>query len=377
MRGVRAISDELGRIVEALPASEYPAVIDAALRLTANDHACDADIQSAIDSYRIAPGPSPALAEQYRGIAKESDEQYIAFEEQGKAAESLEMFKKMCVFNGLTALLAAPELSSEVVDNLIYDVGYGATSIDAFATAMIEEATAIASRLARESPQSAEIHLPLWTDDETDVRPEYHLSFGHLLCDMQLDEPSIQVLAKYLDLGALEYAGSIDLDRLPIHPRVGCRNLGSLELANILVARNGSYSVLFGPHKLFFNNTRWIKWNKKIGGLMVPAHRQSLTETSYNVFENGKRLLSAWAEGNQIRCREDPEIVAYLNGKQISCIPGAKPNMSEAIAALLRADVHVAEAPEGIHFARVLSGEPIADVVHFSFKARRRWLRFW
>ena len=60
--------------------------------------------------------------------------------------ESAVNFRKMCVLNGLSALLSAPDLTQHVVDRLIYDLGHGAADTDSFAAKMVDKLGSVPRR---------------------------------------------------------------------------------------------------------------------------------------------------------------------------------------------------------------------------------------
>lgn len=214
----------------------------------------------------------------------------------------------------------------------------------------------------------SDIKLPLWNKDETDVLPEYQLSFGHAICQADINEEAVHVLAKHLMLGSLEHVGPLDVERLPMHSLVGCRMLCTEDATHLVVARNGAYSAVFGPHRLFLNNQLWIKWNSRYRGIMAIVTRYDVAESSYRVFESGRRIVSAWSNGGQIKCLEDPSIDVYFSGMRLFSDPGRRMQLSEAVASMLSNDMTIHDESGTVRLTGAFTHQPIMDVKHFVFR---------
>lgn len=143
MRGIKSISEELNAIVERLDPSQYSAVVDIAMRLSLDDFATDEVVRTAIEACRSAALPSNELADHFRRQANDSDAHYLDLELQpGREHDSRHMFRRMCVFNALTALATATEVTLHVLDEFLYDIGHGASSTEEFGAAMVQALTA-------------------------------------------------------------------------------------------------------------------------------------------------------------------------------------------------------------------------------------------
>jgi hypothetical protein len=216
---------------------------------------------------------------------------------------------------------------------------------------------------------------PLWDDDAKDIIPQFQLSYGRILCEAQLTERAITRMARYLDLGVREYAGPIDYERLPVHRSAGCRTLGTPDNVHLLVAPSGPYHVVFGSHSLFLNNERWIKWNKRTGGLLAVATQLDERETYYCVFEAGERLLSVCTKAGQLTCLEEPAIEVHLGGELIYSEAGSQPQMSHEVADLLQHDLRIIDDGNHAVVSRAFSQQVATDVTHVVFRRnpRRKW----
>jgi len=141
MRGIRGISEELDKIADPLLSTDLVRVLNAAIQITGDDYSRDWDISRAVASYTANPHADPALADEVARKSRECDEAYIVLEEQGRMEESAANYRKMFVLNGLHSLFAAPSLTPVIVDDIIYDLGHGAHSMELFAERMIQKLT--------------------------------------------------------------------------------------------------------------------------------------------------------------------------------------------------------------------------------------------
>ena len=210
------------------------------------------------------------------------------------------------------------------------------------------------------------ITLPLWNKEETDVLPEYQLTSGHAICQAPMSPEDVQRLAKFLELGDLQYSGDLDAGRLPVLS--GHMTLGTEQEAHLLIVEVGGHRVIFGPHGLFGNSTHWIEWNKKVGGLMAYTTQLDVEDYYHIVFGDGKRILSACAEGDSIRYLEDTPIEVFLGGKRIFHDPGSKPDPTNEIDALLNSDARISDKDGVIAIETFATHQPVEDASHYVFR---------
>lgn len=214
------------------------------------------------------------------------------------------------------------------------------------------------------------INLPLWNSEETDVRPEYQLTFGHMLCKVRVEERSLDLLASMLGLGTMRYSGSLDNQLLP-HDHTGeYRNLGTLEYANLLAVRQDECDVVFAPHMLYFNNQAWMNWNGTMRGLMTIATRADVKDMAYDAFQNGRIRKTAWWDGEALTFPEEPKIDLYLNRELIYRSPDSTPVDVRPIISLLRSDVELQDEAGSLLFRERFSGRsiPTSCVRHVLFQ---------
>lgn len=215
----------------------------------------------------------------------------------------------------------------------------------------------------------SDIDLPLWNKEETDVLPEYQMTYGHVLCQGQMDEDVVSRLARTLGLPVRRRVGSVAANQFPTDPSGQHRTLGTLKDAHLLVLALGDYSAVFGPHVLFFHNRDWITWNKKRPGLMALATRQDILDTSYRVFHDGRYQLSAWLDNEKLSFPETPGIEVYVNREPIFRSSSNEVQDVKGIVAMLQCDVELREAGANVSFKNRFRNEDVPPdyVMHYVF----------
>jgi hypothetical protein len=219
------------------------------------------------------------------------------------------------------------------------------------------------------------VKLPLWNKDDTNVLSEYQLTYGHIVCETNLTMTGeIERLCRCIGLGDVERVGSLVSEHLPTDPITGRRTLSSEQESHLIVAAVERCQVVFAPHKLFFSNRGWFNWNESTGGLMAYVLQFDVEKYFYTIFENGQRRFGATAIGNSITYIEDSPVEVYIDGKQVLSNPGAKPQVTEEIVALLASDGRIAEDDGMVCVRRLSSNELPKDVLHYTCrKAKSRW----
>ncbi len=212
--------------------------------------------------------------------------------------------------------------------------------------------------------------LPLWNEDETDILPKFQLSFGHIVCDAQLNQTLVSYLCDELELGKLTYFGEFKPETLPAHVSNGFRTLGTVDCAHVLIVNFVHHCVVFGPHMFFFNNTAWISWNKRVGGLMAIVGRQDVSDCTYLVFRSGKRLLSASVKEKNIQILEDPNVEVYFQRDILYRTSDEEVEATQDIVSLLRTDVEISQENGEIHIRERFSDKAVLPdhLKHFVFR---------
>ena len=159
--------------------------------------------------------------------------------------------------------------------------------------------------------------LPLWNRDNSDVLPDFQLTFGHALFRRLPSEGWQAKLFKALGLGKPTYSGLLQQSAIPRHARENFKVLGTATESHFVCARLGDVWGVFGPHELFFASKKWMEFNSKTGDLMAFATQMDVTLFSYLVFSKGIKQTNAFADGNLIRVVLDTPMVAYLGKEQV------------------------------------------------------------
>lgn len=214
----------------------------------------------------------------------------------------------------------------------------------------------------------------VWNDKAADVFPEYQLTFGHVVTDLTLDERSMRRLFQKLGLTKQTYSGEISHERLPRLDGGGA-TLSSDSEAHVLVAQAEGASCVFAPHRMFFSNASWIKWNKRNGGLICIAHQMEKDKWFYYIFLKGKKSMNACLESGDLRFPPDPAVTVKLQGKEIfddTEKKGGKVATAE-MKDLLARDMflHWDSAAGRLEVSRAFKPvEVTIDTVHFIFEVR-------
>ncbi len=159
--------------------------------------------------------------------------------------------------------------------------------------------------------------IDLWNKEQTDIRPEYQLTYGHTLFRGLLRDNWKPELFKSLGLGKPRYSGPLEQRRVPVHPQTHGPVLGNATEAHAIAARLADVWTVFGAHDLFFSSAKWTQFNKKAGRLMASCAQMSVESYYYYIFERDKKQTNVIAEGTFIRISPDDRIVVSLGGEKI------------------------------------------------------------
>lgn len=125
MGGIRSFSESLSKLVDSLPAKDLPRALDYAVALIGEEYADEPWVVKAVNSYWKSGFPNPVLSRHMARRAEECDLQYQALEDRGKKDSGANHFRLMCLFNGLTSLFQATDLSLRELDHILYDFSFG------------------------------------------------------------------------------------------------------------------------------------------------------------------------------------------------------------------------------------------------------------
>lgn len=134
------------------------------------------------------------------------------------------------------------------------------------------------------------IDIPLWNKTETDILPQYQLSYGHVIFELQ----DIDLLRRKTEkvLGLVSPEIEYNLLCIKNFPLLGSNAvLYDYEFDHYIYVKTEKYLYLYAKHTLFFNNNLWEKFSKKYKEKIVVCTRGTSTEFGYRIFKDGKFLF--------------------------------------------------------------------------------------
>ena len=136
--------------------------------------------------------------------------------------------------------------------------------------------------------------LPVWNDAETDILPEFRLTFGHALIE---GEPDVSRVAKAIGLKILDHHVFCG-DELP------CGVGGKFEFERggttyAVVSVHDGATCVFTDRMRFLNSRQWLRFSKSHRIAVVT--QQDRDDYFYSVFEKGKVVASAVTERGKLR----------------------------------------------------------------------------
>lgn len=159
--------------------------------------------------------------------------------------------------------------------------------------------------------------LPLWNRDNSDVLPQYRLTFGHTIFrGVNSDNWQFKLL-KVIGLEKPVYSGPLNEAAIPRHAPEQCLVLGSATETHFVFARLGDVWNVFGAHDHFFASRKWMEFNAKAGGLMAFGTQMDEDSFSYLVFNRGIKQTNAFTEGKRIRIFQDSRVDGYIGNEKV------------------------------------------------------------
>lgn len=159
--------------------------------------------------------------------------------------------------------------------------------------------------------------LPLWNKEQTDILPEYRLTYGRVLLRGLIKNDWQPVLFKSLGFGKPSYSGPLDQIRLPVHAQTKGAVLGNAAEAHLIAARMADVWTVFAGHDLFFSSARWTEFNKRVGKLMAYITQMTVDSFGCLIFEKDVKQTNVFIEGPAIRVVNDPRIVVSFGDEKI------------------------------------------------------------
>jgi hypothetical protein len=213
--------------------------------------------------------------------------------------------------------------------------------------------------------------LPLWEDDESDVKIEYRLQFGHALVPRLDIGGVLKNIQSIFKLGkSLSFSNSIE--NLPRDTKTGATILNENDFWHFIFADMETNIVIFAPHMLFHNSSNWIKLSQKLKDTLAVINQGDLNLFHYSIFTKGKLVCNAAIDQTGLHESVVRPIEAYLNGKLIYKHEEEKGRFNEEIRNFISKDVIIDIDENGkVRFKKLLSKndyiEPI-QVCHVVFK---------
>jgi hypothetical protein len=183
--------------------------------------------------------------------------------------------------------------------------------------------------------------LPLWDNDESDVKLEYRLQAGHVIISLQSVERVLKRIRSVFKLsGPTAVSSKIEPDWLPCEDNITL--LSDHDNWHFVIAEFGDITAIFGPHKLFLTNHNWTKVSRKLKVKLASVHQLNLNLFSYTVFNKGKHVCNATRDHTGIHQSKMFPMEFYLNGKLIHRADSEKEQLTEDTLEFLSKDVTIA-----------------------------------
>jgi len=170
--------------------------------------------------------------------------------------------------------------------------------------------------------------LPLWEDDESDVKVEYRLQFGHALVSTTDIEQVLEKLRSIFKLGRpVSISNTVNVKKLPRDKKTGATILDEDNYWHFILANIESNIAIFAPHMLFHNSSNWIKLSRKIKAQLAFVKQIDSDSYYYYIFIKGKHICNAAKDQSGIHESVMEPVEAYLNGKLIYKTKEKKANL--------------------------------------------------
>jgi len=184
--------------------------------------------------------------------------------------------------------------------------------------------------------------LPLWENDESDVKLEYRLQFGHTLVSTGDIEITLKKLRSVFKLAKpIMISNKVEHALLPQEQKKGITAtvLNDENHWHFVLANIRSHIVIFGPHMLFYDSSKWIKLSRKLRVQLALVGRGDVDIFYYTIFANGKHLCNAARDQSGIHQSKMEPMEFYLDGKLIYKADDEKDQFTEDTLKFLSEDV--------------------------------------
>ncbi|MHC4867668.1 MAG: hypothetical protein ACYTEX_26660 [Planctomycetota bacterium] len=220
--------------------------------------------------------------------------------------------------------------------------------------------------------------LPLWEDDESDVRAEHKLQSGHALISTDDIDRALKKIGPAFSLPKPTRT-SHDIRAEWIPEEKGFVVLNDDKNWHFILVRAKDCTAVFAPHFLFFNSRNWIKLGRRLRAQVTVVDQLDIGSFAYTVFRQGKHICNACRDGTGIHETKMGPIECYLDGKLIYQADDATERFTPDIVEFLARDVIICVDQRGqIRFKVPLSKdeyiEPLA-VRHAVFPGEQSRMR--
>lgn len=200
------------------------------------------------------------------------------------------------------------------------------------------------------------IDIPLWNKTETDVLPQYQLSYGHVIFEFQDINLLREKIETFLGLAKreMEYR-LLCIKDFPLHG--GNAMLFDHEFDHYIYIATERYLYLYAKHRLFFNNKLWEGFSKKYKEKLAVCTRSTPIEFGYRIFKDGKFLFCGKNDGKDttIFANTDMHISLHMDGQELFKAKSNIPASTNEDYRMLQFDHYIGQIDENIKLILVNS----------------------
>jgi hypothetical protein len=193
--------------------------------------------------------------------------------------------------------------------------------------------------------------LPVWNEDETDILPEFQLTYAHALIDNAGSVDSIVAHAGIQVLETRSFTG-FELPRDPQHGFTFRKGADMYAIAG----RDEMVTCIFGDRTLFLRPERWIKLSSKHTVSLVT--QQANDEYFYRVFAKKKPIASAAREQGELRMIGNVTVRASYKDRLVAAVT-ANPAPPASVEQFLARDMELVVSEQGHVSMRSLVGNVV------------------
>jgi len=217
------------------------------------------------------------------------------------------------------------------------------------------------------------IDLPMWEDDESDIKIEYRLQSGHVW----VEKNDINLVLKKLQvIFSLGHSDEISDEIIPqcLPDKKGVMLLEDDNSKHFILAKFKSNVAIFAPHTLFFSSINWIKLSRKLNTKLAFVRQADFDLFGYYIFDRGQHICNAHRDLFGIHESKMEPMEFYLDGKLIYKINEEKDKLTQDILDFISEDVIICiDENRKVQFKTPLSQneykEP-EEVRHVVFKSK-------